>query len=108
MSLPNEIDQLNTFHFTRVLKGLIFVQKIILFGSRARGDFNDRSDIDLAFILSPCSSKHWQQVLDSIENADTLLKIDAVCYNDLGATSPLKKAIDAEGKTIYQKEPHGK
>ena len=50
------------------------VEKVILFGSRARGDFKERSDIDLAF-RGGCSS-HF--VLDVDEETSTLLEFDVV------------------------------
>lgn len=51
--------------------------KIILFGSRAKGT-NQEPDIDLAIEGPLASSAQWNQVMEIIENADTLLKIDCV------------------------------
>lgn len=48
------------------------VEKVILFGSRARGDFKERSDIDLAFCGG--SSSHF--ILDVDETTSTLLEFD--------------------------------
>ena len=45
------------------------VEKVILFGSRARGDYKERSDIDLAFCGG--SSSHF--ILDVDETTSTLL-----------------------------------
>ena len=56
------------------LAGKNSVEKVILFGSRARGDFKERSDIDLAF-RGGCSS-HF--VLDVDEETSTLLEFDVV------------------------------
>ncbi len=36
------------------------VQKVILFGSRARGDYHERSDIDLAVLVEIQITLHWQ------------------------------------------------
>jgi nucleotidyltransferase substrate binding protein (TIGR01987 family) len=52
------------------------VQKLVLFGSRARGDNNGRSDIDLAvYGLSRRAEMRFRGELDSL---DTLLHIDVV------------------------------
>ena len=55
------------------------VKKISLFGSRARGDNNERSDIDLAvyFLTNP-----YYDVIEELENIETLLKVDITIVND--------------------------
>jgi predicted nucleotidyltransferase len=40
------------------------VQRVILFGSRARGEGNEDSDLDLAVILSGDERSHWRQIVD--------------------------------------------
>jgi predicted nucleotidyltransferase len=40
------------------------VQRVILFGSRARGEGNENSDLDLAVILSGDEGPHWRQIVD--------------------------------------------
>ncbi len=84
------------------LKGLPFVQQIWLFGSRARGDYQDRADIDIALYCPKATSADWQQVLDLIDEADTLLKIDCVRLDELDETSALKKAIELQGIKLYE------
>ena len=42
------ITDINRYDFIKKLKALPFVERIILFGSRARGDNLPRADIDLA------------------------------------------------------------
>ncbi len=63
------------------LKSLPFIDEIWLFGSRARGDNLERSDIDLAILCSSASDSDWLKVNDIIENADTLLKIDCIRFD---------------------------
>jgi len=97
----NPTDLINKQFYTQ-LTTLPFVEKIILYGSRARGDFQPRSDIDLA-IYSPHASIHnWQQILNIIDEADTLLAIDCVQYDTLALDNPLKQAIDRDGITLYE------
>lgn len=40
------------------------VERVILFGSRARGEGNEGSDLDLAVILSGDEGPYWRQIVD--------------------------------------------
>ena len=74
-------------------------KRIILFGSRAKGDFQKTSDIDIA-IESDKNVLPIKDILD--DEVDTLLKFDVV---DLSATSEkLKDEIEKEGIVIYEKK----
>lgn len=74
------------------------VEKVVLFGSRARGDYKERSDIDLAF----CGGNSSHFILDVDEKTSTLLEFDIVDLN-----KPVKKelleSIKQEGIIIYEK-----
>ena len=78
------------------------VRKIILFGSRARGDADPRSDIDLAFDGEGISQSEWLAILDTLEDCATLLKIDAIDYNV--ASEELRQRINQEGVVIYEQQ----
>lgn len=74
------------------------VRKVILFGSRARGDFRRTSDIDLA--ISGGNKARFS--LDVDEETSTLLKYDVVDLD--GTVQPeLLESIQREGKVIYEK-----
>ena len=74
------------------------VEKVILFGSRARGDFKERSDIDLAFCGG--SSSHF--ILDVDETTSTLLEFDIVDL-DKPVRKELLESIKREGVVLYEK-----
>lgn len=76
------------------------VRRIILFGSRARGDADVRSDIDLAFDCPAITQADWLAIVDTLEECATLLKIDAVNYNE--ASEDLRHNINIEGVVIYE------
>lgn len=97
------LDELINKQFYKQLTGLPYVDKIILYGSRARGDFQPRSDIDLAVYCPEASIQDWQTILNIIDEADTLLAIDCVQYNTLALNNPLKHAIDRDGIMLYEK-----
>lgn len=71
---------------------------VILFGSRARGDFKERSDIDLAV----SGGNITRFIFDIDENTSTLLKYDIINLD--GAVQPeLLESIKKEGVFIYEK-----
>jgi len=95
------IDMLQ-YHFIQQLKLLAYVERIILFGSRARGDNAPRADIDIAIDCPSASDAQWLTILNIIENADTLLKIDCVRFDTL-SDSNIKKNIGKEGILLWKK-----
>lgn len=74
------------------------LDKIILFGSRARGDFKSRSDIDLAVSGGDCV----RFSLDVQELTSTLLFFDVVNL-DGTVQKELLDSIEREGVCIYEK-----
>ena len=74
------------------------VDKVILFGSRARGDYKDRSDIDLA--VSGGKVDIFAITFD--EETSTLLKYDIVNLN-ASIQEELLESIQKEGITVYEK-----
>jgi len=74
---------LQKYVFFEQLKQLSFVEKIILFGSRARGSERVRSDIDIAIVCPDATIQDWQQVMNIIDRADTLLMIDCIRFDSL-------------------------
>ena len=73
------------------------VQKVILFGSRARGDYKRTSDIDLA----AKGGEFERFALDVDEETTTLLKYDIVDM-DRELQPELLEAIEREGRVLYE------
>ncbi|AEY02312.1 DNA polymerase beta domain-containing protein [Oceanimonas sp. GK1] len=94
---------LKHYHFLGELVSLPFVEAVYLFGSRARGDHRERSDIDLAVFCPKASAQDWLQVLAIVERADTLLTIDCVRLDAEPANSPLRAAIERDKKVLYER-----
>lgn len=92
------------YQFFHVLTKLPFVETLWLYGSRARGDNNERSDIDLAISCPKANDSDWLQVEHILEKADTLLKIDSVRFDQLGENSALKQAIIQQGRCLFMKK----
>lgn len=74
------------------------LDKVILFGSRARGDYRSRSDIDLAVTGGDCI----RFALDVQEMTSTLLFFDIVNL-DASVQKELLQSIEKEGVCIYEK-----
>lgn len=87
----------------RVLKDIITkankygIEKVVLFGSRARGTNRERSDIDIAVSGGNFDAFYW-----SInETSWTLLSFDIVEL-DKGISEELRKEIEKDGVIIYE------
>ena len=74
------------------------IRRVILFGSRARGDYHRTSDIDLAV----SGGDILRFALDADEETSTPLKYDIINL-DQKINEELRKSIWTEGKTIYEK-----
>jgi uncharacterized protein len=78
------------------------VERVWLFGSRARGDNFERSDIDLAIEAPAMSQDDWSRTkLDFEDEAPTLLLIDLVRLED--APELLREQIRGEGIIVYER-----
>lgn len=74
------------------------IEKVILFGSRARGTHSERSDIDLAVHGGNFDPFYW----DIKERTHSLLMFDVVDL-DTGISEELKTEIERDGVVIYDK-----
>ena len=73
-------------------------QRLVLYGSRARGDFQPRSDIDLAVYAMP-----EKQRGSFAEELPTLLKLDIVHISSNMDPAFLEN-IEKDGVTLYAAE----
>lgn len=74
------------------------LNKVVLFGSRARGDYKLRSDIDLAVSGGDCT----RFSLEVQEVTSTLLFFDVVNLDGV-VQKELLESIEKEGICIYEK-----
>ena len=74
------------------------LKQVILFGSRARGDYERASDIDLAVT----GGEFDRFALDVEEETSTLLEYDIVSL-DRKMQPELKDSIEKEGRVLYEK-----
>ena len=78
------------------------IKRMILYGSRARGDAKTRSDFDLAVIAPRMPAAAWSRfALEVEEEIPTLCGVDILLLNKQ-TSRPLRTRIKAEGVTIYE------
>lgn len=81
--------------------------KIILFGSYARGDMHEGSDIDLA-ILKNTEKRFVERISEVMEYIDVQIPVEAIVYTEaefsklLQENNAFVKKILEEGKVLYE------
>ena len=87
-------------------------RQIVLYGSYARGDYSEDSDVDVA-IITACDREHAKEYNDSIDSVaadigiDTLAVVNFVClpyveYEGKKTWYPYFKNIAREGVLLYE------
>lgn len=74
------------------------INKIVLFGSRARGTNTERSDVDIAVYGGDFDSFYWAVK----EKTNSLLMFDII-QADSSVSDDLRKEIQKDGVVIYEK-----
>ena len=93
----------------RLITSRLSPEKIILFGSYARGDHNERSDIDILIVIKNLDNERkvtgalYRALLDEdISIPIDFLAIDYEKYNALrNKIGYIYKTIDREGEILY-------
>lgn len=78
------------------------ISKVILFGSRARGDNTPKSDYDIA-VFSDMDAYMQSEFSEKIDNIKTLSKTDIVFIKERHRDTELYKNIMTEGITIMDR-----
>lgn len=77
------------------------IDKIVIYGSRARGDNRKTSDIDIAVYCK--DSSHKGAIYCDLDDINTLLKLDIVFIDD-NTDKKLLDNINRDGIIIYEKQ----
>ena len=77
------------------------VRRVILYGSRARGDAEERSDFDIAVDAPDASSRDWVTIFELADDAYTLLEIQIVRLHETG--EEFRQRVAQEGIVLYER-----
>lgn len=80
------------------------VDRVILYGSRARGDFQEGSDIDLAVDASNMSAREFSVLWNALDDLPIIFKQDVVHLQAL-TNDALRQAINKEGH-VFSRTRH--
>ncbi len=81
------------------------VERAILFGSRARGDYKGTSDIDIALVFRYDGSQ-LNRIKSDLNSENIIYTMDIIDYNKV-SNNALKNAIDGEGVLIFLSNSRG-
>ncbi len=77
------------------------VEKVLIFGSRAKGNYRPGSDIDLAVIGSGLDFRKLFKISCEIEDLELLYGVDLIDYQSKKNT-PIGEHIDRVGQVFYE------
>jgi predicted nucleotidyltransferase len=80
------------------------VERVFLFGSRARGRFHPGSDVDLALEGASIRLKTLLRISRMLDDLMLPIQFDLVIYDHIRDPALLRQ-IDGEGVCLYQKTP---
>lgn len=87
----------------RVFRKHTNIEKVLIFGSRAKGNYSEGSDIDLAVIGNDISFNQLMDINVQMEDLGMLYKVDVVDYNK-NINTPIAEHIMRTGLTFYSRE----
>ncbi len=85
----------------RVLAAHPSVAQAILFGSRAKGNYKNGSDIDLA-VFGPCTGSELGTIAWELDDLLLPWEIDLIRFDDI-SNQDLREHITRVGKVFYSK-----
>lgn len=77
------------------------ISKVLIFGSRAKGNYREGSDIDLVAIGNDLDYSQLIKILTEIDNLELLYSVDLLDYNKT-INTPIGEHIDRVGQVFYQ------
>ena len=80
------------------------VKEVILYGSRAKGDYKQGSDIDLTIVGQDVNSKIVYRILEKLDDLMLPYTFDLSIYHQIG-NAELTEHIKRVGKTVYKRSP---
>lgn len=85
---------------TRIFERYPQIEKVLIFGSRAKGTDKPWSDFDLAVVAPTLSDRDFSQLWNEIDDLPLVFKLDLLHWDKLGEI-PLKEKIVQEERLFY-------
>jgi len=77
------------------------IEQVVLYGSRAKGNYRNGSDIDLALMTDDTFTRtDLLRVAGDFDDSDIPYMVDVLVYKDL-SNEDLRTHIDRVGKVLY-------
>lgn len=83
-----------------ILESFPHIQRVVIFGSRAKGNFHAGSDIDLAIMNEGIGSTELSKLQAQFEESDLPFFVDLVIYSAIDVPA-LREHIDRAGVEFY-------
>ena len=99
---PFGLSERTTERLQQVFVGYSEVQEVRLYGSRAKGNATEVSDIDLSLKGSQLIHRHQLQISEAIENLLLPYRVDLSIYESLPI--PLEEHIQRVGQLFFQQD----
>lgn len=87
----------------RLVHGFASVDRAVIYGSRARGDFARYSDIDVALYGDRVSASDVARIKDAIDDSFIVFPVDVTAVVSLAPDSSMRRTIDRDGIVIYDR-----
>jgi predicted nucleotidyltransferase len=97
------IDEKNLQLIRSIFMDYPMTNKVLVYGSRAKGNYSERSDIDLVICDSNIDRKTLGKILLDINNSDFPYTVDLQIMADI-KNQNLQEHIKRVGKEFYVKE----
>lgn len=88
--------------FARVFRAHPAVERVLIFGSRAKGTARPASDIDLAVVAPGMAAQEFAALWAAADDLPSLFKLDLL-HLDALENGPLKEKILREGRLFYRR-----
>jgi len=90
-----------TQELINVFKKYVDIEKVVVFGSRAQGNFRYNSDIDMCIFGDSVINDKYK-IKDDVDNLNTGFSFDILFYKEI-TNQKLKMNIEKDGVTVYEK-----
>ncbi|WP_158729076.1 MULTISPECIES: nucleotidyltransferase family protein [unclassified Flavobacterium] len=85
-----------------IIKDCPSIEEVLIYGSRAKGNYREGSDIDLTILGTPTTAD-FNKLWHDLDESYVPYKFDISIYNDLKSDS-LKEHINRVGKVFFKRE----